>query len=75
MIPATEDLPERTLPKTVKNFITISQLIMIDDKIIASLIIVAVVICRSVWTCRFLVTLSANEIHRWVIQYLLALVL
>lgn len=73
MIAAVEYLAEGTFTKRVDDFVSEGQVIMHDDLIISTLVVVAVVISRIVQRSRVLRALATNIVHAWVIQNFLAL--
>ena len=48
MVSTAQYLAERTFPKAVQYFVTVTKMVTLDDKIITTVIVVAVVICGSV---------------------------
>ena len=49
-------------------------MVMIDDKVIALVVIIAIIIGRRIWGGRLLFAFGADDIHRWIIQDFLAFV-
>ena len=74
MISTMEHLTKRAFTQRVNNLITISQMIVIDNKIVASFIIIAVIICGTVGIGRFLLASGAYTVYRGIIQNFLALI-
>ena len=63
MISTAQYLAERTLPKSIQNFVTVTKMVTLDDKIITAVIIVAIVVRRSVGMGWFLLATSSNVEH------------
>jgi hypothetical protein len=63
MIAALKDLTERPFAQSINNFIAIRQVVMIDHKIISTLIIVAKVICRIFWSRGFFLAPAAKVVN------------
>lgn len=63
MVSATQYLAKRTLPKAAHDFVTVAEVVMVDDKIIAAVIIVAVVVRQSLGMGLLLLATSSNVIH------------
>jgi len=75
VIPAVKNLPKGALPKCANNLVAVCKMIIHDDLIITSLIVVAVVVGRVVGGCHLLLALGTNAINRGIVEDLLALVL
>ena len=75
MISAAQHLAEGTLPEAVHDFVTVTKMVPVDDKIVTPIIIIAIIIRRPVRVSRLLRATNPDVIHRWVIEDLLPLVL
>ena len=75
MISAAQYLTEGTLPETVHDFVTVTKLVPVHDKIVAAIIVIAVVVRRFVRVGRLLLATSPDVIHRRIIKNLLPLIL
>ena len=51
------------------------RVVLVDDKIVTPIIVIAIVVRQSVWLSRLLHTTGLDVIHRWVIEDLLPLIL
>ena len=63
MVPAAQYLAKRTLPEAVHDFVTVTEMVTVDDKIITAVIIIAVVIGRPLGMGWLLLATSSNVIH------------
>ena len=75
MVSAAQYLAEGTLPEAVHDFVTVAEMITVNNKIITAVIIIAVVVRQPFRMSWFLLTTSSNIIHRRVIKNLLPLVI
>ena len=75
MISAAQHLAERTLPEAVHDFVTVTKMVPVNDKIVTPIVVIAIVVRRSVRVSRLLRATSPDVIHRWVIEDFLPLVL
>jgi hypothetical protein len=75
VISAAQHLAERTLPEAVHDLITITEMVTIDDEIVTTVIIIAVVVCRFLRMGRFLLATSTNIIYRRIIKNLSSFIL
>jgi hypothetical protein len=75
MISAAQYLTKGPLPEAARDFVTVTEMVMVDDKIVATVIVIAVVVRWFVRVRRFLLAAGTNAIHRGVIKDLLSLVL
>lgn len=68
MISAIQDLAEGALSKGIHDLVTVSQVVMVNHQIIATVIIIRVIV-RAVLLCRlFLLTACTSIIHSRVIK-------
>ncbi len=74
MISAAQYLTKGPLPKAVHDFVTVTEMVMINYKIVTAVVVVAVVIRRLIWVSRFLLATSPDVVHRRVVKNFLALV-
>jgi hypothetical protein len=44
MISAAQYLTKRSLPEAARDFVTVTEMVMVDDKIVATVIVIAVVV-------------------------------
>jgi len=63
MISTAQYLAERTLAEGVQYFVTVTKMVTLNDKIITTVIIIAVVVRRSVGMGQFLLATSSNVKH------------
>lgn len=63
MISTLEHLTKRAFAQRVDDLVTISQMIVINNKIVASFIVVAEIVRGVVGIGRFLLASSANAVH------------
>jgi hypothetical protein len=75
MISATQYLTKGSLPEAACDFVTIAEMVMVNDKVVAAVVVVAVVIRWLVRMCKFLFAAGSDEIYRRVIKDLLTLVI
>ena len=75
MVATMENLSERALPKRINDLVSVSQVIMIMNYVVSSIIIIAIIIRRVVTSCGLLVVLVAEKVHRRVIKDLFSLVI
>ncbi len=75
VISTMQNLTKRSLPERVNHFVPIGQVIVIDDKVVTSIIIIAVVICRIVTSSRLLVTPGPDVVHTRKLKNLFAFVI
>jgi hypothetical protein len=75
MIPTIEHLPKRPFSKRVHDFITVSEMIMVDNQIISPFIIISIVVCRVIQRSGLLPARCAITIDRWIVEHLLPLIL
>lgn len=75
VIATVEHLTKGALAQGVYDLIAISQVVVIDDQIVASLVVVPKVVRRFVRVRGLLLAIRANIIHRWEIQNFLPLVI
>ena len=75
MISAVQHLTERPLPKAVHDFVTVSKMVMIDDEIVATFVVVAIVVRRPLWMGTFLLATGSDMVHRRIVKNFLALVI
>ena len=64
MVSAAQHLSKGTLPEAVHDFVTVTKMVPVDDKIIAPIIVIAVVVCGSVRVSGLLRATSPDVIHR-----------
>ena len=75
MISASQDLTERTFSKRIDDFIAEHDVVSLHYEVIASLVIVAVVVCAVFFGGKVLLAALANEVDVLVLLDLLQLVL
>jgi hypothetical protein len=64
MISAAQHLAKGALPEAVHDFVTVAEVVSVDDKIVSPIIVIPVVVCRSVRMSRLLRATSPDVIHR-----------
>ena len=74
VVATMQNLPKGTFTQRIHDFIPEGQVIMHDDLIVASLVIISVIVRRIIQGRRVLRTVAAEVVHRGVIQDLLALI-
>lgn len=74
VVATMQHLSERSLAQCIDDFITVCQVVTIDDKIVTTLIVISMIVRRVIDSGWFFVTVSTNVIDRWVIENLLALI-
>lgn len=75
VVSAAQYLTEGALPETAHDFVAVTKMVMINDKIVATIVVITVVIRRPVRVSKLLLATSPNIIHRRVIKDLSPLVL
>lgn len=75
VVSTLKDLPERTFPKCANDLIPICQVIVLDNQVIATLIVIAVVVSRVSESCGFLLAVSTKAVDRGIVQNLFPLIL
>ena len=75
MVATVEYLTERTLTKSIYDFISISKMIMVDNEVIPSIIIIAIVVSRDIRSCGLLLALRANGVDCWIVEDLFTFIL
>jgi len=75
VISTAQYLTEGTLPKTVQDFVAVTKMVMINDKIVATIVVIAVIIRRFVRVSKFLLATCPDVVHRRVIKDFSPLVL
>lgn len=63
MVPTVQYLSERSLSQRVNDLISISQVIVVNDLIIASVVVIPMVICIVAESGHDLFAMGANEVH------------
>jgi hypothetical protein len=63
VISTVQNLTKGSLPERINHFVSIGQVIAIDDKIVAPIIIIAVIVCGIVTSSKFLVTPGPDVVH------------
>ena len=74
MISAVQYLTEGSFAKSVNNLITVRKMIPEDNKVVATLIVISVVVSGVLQSGGLLVALSTNEVDRWVFEDFLAFI-
>lgn len=62
MIPTMQYLAERPFPQRVDDFVPICEMVVVDNKVVASVIIVAVIVRRIIQHCRLLLASGTNAV-------------
>jgi hypothetical protein len=75
MVSATQHLTKGPLPKATRNLVAIAEMVMVNDKVVAAVVVVAVVVRWFVRMRKFLLAAGPDVIHRRVIKDLLPLVI
>lgn len=73
MVATMEDLAERAFAQCVDDLVSISQMIMINDEIIATVIIITVIIGAVIKSGHFFLTLRSDVVDGGEVQHLLFL--
>jgi hypothetical protein len=74
MIAAAKHLSKRSFAKSADNFIPVGQMVMFDNKIVASIIVIAMIVGGICYSGSLLLTTGSDEIHRRVSLDFLAFV-
>lgn len=75
MIPTIQYLSERAFTKGIDNFVTVCEMIVIDNEIISALVIIAVIVRRVIKNGRLLFASCPDAIYRGVIEDLFAFII
>lgn len=75
IVTTMKHLPKRPLAKSVDDFVTICQVIMSNDKVVAAFVVVAKVVGRVLQRGRLLLASGTDVVHRRIFEYLLAFVI
>lgn len=75
VVSTLKNLPERTFAKRTNNFVPVGQVIVLDNQVIATFVVIAVVVSRVAEGGRFLFAVGPDAVDRWIIQNLFAFVL
>ena len=67
MVPAAQDLPERAFSKRVDHFVTEHDMVTLDDQVVASLIIVAVIIRAILFGRKLFLTALTDKVNMLVL--------
>lgn len=74
MVPAIQDLTERTLTERIHDLITVSKMIVVDNEIVATLVVVTEVIGGEIRMSLFLLAACTDAEHLRIVETLFALV-
>lgn len=75
VVSTVQDLTERTLSKRVNHFVTVCEMVMRHDEVVAALIVISVIVRRIFGCCRFFLALRADAVYRWVVQNFLPFII
>lgn len=73
MIPTLKHLAKRALAQSINNLIAVCKVVVLDDKIIAALIVIAIVVRRIIQSGHVLLASLSNIIYSLKVHHLLAL--
>ena len=74
MVPAIQDLTKRTLAERIHDLITVSKMIVVDNEVVPTVVIVPKVVGREVRMSLFLLTACTDTVHLRIVEALFALV-
>lgn len=74
MVTAMQHLSKRTLAQRVNDLVTVGKVVVLDDEVIPSLVVVAIIVRRVVPGRHVFLASSTNTVHAWEVEHLLALV-
>lgn len=74
MVPAIQDLTERALAKRIHDLIAVSKVIIVNNEVVATLVVVPKVVGRKVRMSLLLLAACTDAVHLRIVETLLALV-
>lgn len=74
MVPAIQDLTERALAKRIHDLIAVSKVIVVDNEVVAALVVVPKVVGREIWMGLLLQAACTDAVYLRIVEALFALV-
>lgn len=75
VVATMQNLTKRAFSQGIYYLVAICQVVMINDEIVPSLIIITMVVCWTVEQSLVFKTIIANVVYGWIIEYFLAFVI